>query len=180
MTDLVLREDEGHVARLVLNSPANFNALSEEMIAALTAALDAVSEDEGIRAVILSGAGKVFSAGHDLRQMQAARDDADGGREAHARLFENCAAMMQRIAGIPQPVIAQVHGIATAAGCRTQHHRGNDQRRQCRHQRLVDRGQAREIILDIAGQQQIAADNGATQCRRRVIPREQQIDHQRP
>ncbi len=117
MSQRVLRNDTGHVAHLVLNSPENFNALSVEMIADLSAALGAIGEDESIRAVILSGVGKAFSAGHDLRQMQAARGEADGGSAAYQALFEACARMMQLIPALPQPVIAQVQGIATAAGC---------------------------------------------------------------
>ncbi|MDO5704738.1 MAG: enoyl-CoA hydratase [Paracoccus sp. (in: a-proteobacteria)] len=117
MTDLVMRTDTGAVAHLTMNSPANFNALSLEMIDALSAALREIAQDDRIRAVILSGAGKAFCAGHDLRQMQAARDDDDAGRAAFESLFTRCAGMMQMIPALPQPVIAQVHGIATAAGC---------------------------------------------------------------
>jgi enoyl-CoA hydratase/carnithine racemase len=114
---LVTREDIGRVARLTMQSPENYNALSTEMIAALSQAFEALSSEGEVNAVILAGAGKAFSAGHDLRQMQAARGDADGGRAAYARLFADCAAMMQQIAALPVPVIAQVRGIATAAGC---------------------------------------------------------------
>lgn len=117
MTDLVLREDIGAVARLTLNSPHNFNALSVEMIAALGAALDAIAADKGVRVVILAAAGKAFCAGHDLRQMQGARVDADAGAAHFQTLFADCAAMMQRLPALPQPVIAEVQGIATAAGC---------------------------------------------------------------
>ncbi|MRX52271.1 enoyl-CoA hydratase [Paracoccus sp. S-4012] len=117
MTDLVLRETHGRVLRLTLNSPANYNALSVEMIAELTRALDEAAADKGIRAVILAATGKAFSAGHDLKQMQASREAGDEGRAAYESLFADCAAMMQRIGAMPQPVIAQVQGIATAAGC---------------------------------------------------------------
>lgn len=117
MSDLVLRDDTGHVARLTLNSPANFNALSLEMIDALIDAFSAIQANDTIRAVILAANGKAFSAGHDLRQMQAARDENDAGRAAYEDLFGRCAEMMQMIAALPQPVIAQVQGIATAAGC---------------------------------------------------------------
>ncbi|AUH32403.1 enoyl-CoA hydratase [Paracoccus tegillarcae] len=117
MDQLVLRNDTGHVARLTLNSPKNFNALSVEMIAALSDHLTAIADDDSIRAVILSGTGKAFCAGHDLRQMQSARDLPDGGGAAYQSLFDDCARMMQMIPALPQPVIAQVHGIATAAGC---------------------------------------------------------------
>lgn len=117
MTDLLTREGHGPITRLVLSSPQNFNALSREMIAALRAALAGIAADDSVRVVILAGAGKAFCAGHDLRQMQASRSDPDGGRAAYQALFTDCAAMMQDIAALPQPVIAEVHGIATAAGC---------------------------------------------------------------
>lgn len=117
MEDLVLHEDHGHVVRLVLNSPANFNALSLEMIEALSEAFRQIAPDDNVRAVILAATGKAFSAGHDLRQMQAARAEDDGGRAAYERLFRRCSAMMQMIPALPQPVIAEVQGIATAAGC---------------------------------------------------------------
>lgn len=117
MDQRVLRKDSGHVCHLTLNSPGTFNTLSVEMIADLSAALHDIAGDENIRAVILSGVGKAFSAGHDLRQMQAARGDADGGKAAYQALFAACARMMQTIPALPQPVIAQVQGVATAAGC---------------------------------------------------------------
>ena len=117
MPELVTRHDQDHVARLVLNSPANYNALSLEMIETLSDALRAIASDNTIRAVILAANGKAFCAGHDLRQMQSARSDVDGGRASFQRLFDECAKMMQQIPALPQPVIAEVQGIATAAGC---------------------------------------------------------------
>jgi enoyl-CoA hydratase/carnithine racemase len=114
---LVLREDQGAVAVLTMNAPSRLNALSNAMIAALSDAFDALTADDSIRVVVLRGAGRAFCAGHDLREMQAARDAADGGEAAFATLFANCAKMMQKIPALPQPVIAQVQGIATAAGC---------------------------------------------------------------
>ncbi len=117
MPDLVVREDRGAVARLTLNSPENYNALSFEMIEALSVALAEIGANPDIRAVILAARGKAFSAGHDLRQMQAARAQEDGGRAEYQRLFDRCAQMMQMIPALPQPVIAEVQGIATAAGC---------------------------------------------------------------
>ena len=114
---LVLRADEGAVARLTLNNPSKLNALSDAMLAALLSALDEVAEDKAIRVVVLNGAGKVFCAGHDLKEMQAARSDQDNGRAAWLDLFARCSAVMARIQNLPQPVIAQAHGIATAAGC---------------------------------------------------------------
>ena len=114
---LVLRADEGAVAQLTLNNPSKLNALSDAMLAALLSALDEVAEDKAIRVVVLNGAGKVFCAGHDLKEMQAARSDQDNGRAAWLDLFARCSAVMARIQNLPQPVIAQAHGIATAAGC---------------------------------------------------------------
>lgn len=117
MTNLVLRDDTGHVARLTLNSPDNFNALSMAMIDALAEVLQRIAEESEVRAVVIAGAGKAFCAGHDLREMLAGREDADAGRAAYQTLFRHCAKMMQMLPALPQPVIAEVHGIATAAGC---------------------------------------------------------------
>lgn len=118
MADPILtRQDAGNVATLTLNAPERLNALSDAMLAALAEAFAALEGDRSIRAVVLKGAGKAFCAGHDLREMQAARQAPDGGAAAFADLFARCAAVMQAIPRLPQPVIAQVHGIATAAGC---------------------------------------------------------------
>lgn len=118
MADPILtRHDAGNVATLTLNAPDKLNALSDAMLAALKDAFAALETDRSIRAVILKGAGKAFCAGHDLREMQAARQAPDGGAAAFADLFARCAQVMQTIPRLPQPVIAQVHGIATAAGC---------------------------------------------------------------
>ncbi len=111
------RNDTGAIAHLTLNAPERLNALSDEMLAALQTELDALRDDRSIRAVILSGAGKAFCAGHDLKQMTAARQAEDGGKAYFSDLFSRCARMMMSIQSLPQPVIAQVHGIATAAGC---------------------------------------------------------------
>jgi enoyl-CoA hydratase/carnithine racemase len=105
------------VTHLTMNSPERLNALSDEMLAALQEQLDALAQDASCRVITLSGAGKAFCAGHDLRQMQAMRQQEDGGAAAFADLFERCTRVMARIQSMPQPVIAQVHGIATAAGC---------------------------------------------------------------
>lgn len=111
---LVLRSDRGAIARLTLNAPGNLNALSRAMLDALSDALADIADDPAIRVVILDGAGRAFCAGHDLREMLALRDGPAGGLDA---LFAQCSAVMTQIAALPQPVIAQVHGIATAAGC---------------------------------------------------------------
>ena len=111
------RHDTGAVTRLVMNAPERLNALSDEMLAALHTSLDEIANDRSIRAVIISGNGKAFCAGHDLKQMTTGRQAEDGGRAYFKDLFNRCAAMMARVQSLPQPVIAQVHGIATAAGC---------------------------------------------------------------
>ena len=114
---LLERHDTGAVARLHLNDPGKLNALSDEMIAALQTEFDALRDDQTIRAVILSGEGKAFCAGHDLKQMQQGRQAEDGGKAYFKDLFDRCARMMMTIRDLPQPVIAMPHGIATAAGC---------------------------------------------------------------
>tara|TARA_B110000908_G_scaffold84562_1_gene100975 strand:- start:1664 stop:2449 length:786 start_codon:yes stop_codon:yes gene_type:complete len=111
------RHDTDAVAQLVMNAPERLNALSDEMLAALHSALDEIANDRSVRVVVISGAGKAFCAGHDLKQMTAGRQAGDGGKAYFKDLFDRCAAMMARVQSLPQPVIAQVHGIATAAGC---------------------------------------------------------------
>src|SRR6056297_25872 len=108
---VLTRETRGHVAEITLDRPGALNALSDALLAALAAELAALAEDRDIRAVILKGAGKAFCAGHDLREMQAGRQAEDGGRAYFADLFARCGAVMQAIRALPQPVIAQVHGI---------------------------------------------------------------------
>ena len=111
------RTDTNGVAHLRMNAPERLNALSDAMLAALHGALDDIAKDTSVRVVILSGEGKAFCAGHDLKEMQAGRAADDKGAAYFADLFARCAALMQRIQSIPQPVIAMPHGIATAAGC---------------------------------------------------------------
>ncbi len=103
---------EGPVVTLTMNRPAQFNALSEGLMAALQAELERVSTDASARVVVLAAAGKAFCAGHDLREMRA-----EPSLEYYQKLFAQCAKMMLTIQRMPQPVIARVHGIATAAGC---------------------------------------------------------------
>ncbi len=114
---LLERQVTDAVAHLTMNAPERLNALSDEMLATLHEALDDIAADTSVRAVILSGAGKAFCAGHDLKQMTAGRQVEDGGRAYFTDLFDRCTGVMTRIRTLPQPVIAQVHGIATAAGC---------------------------------------------------------------
>lgn len=109
---LVLEQRRNGTAFLTLNRPAQYNALSEEMLAALHAAMDALAADSSVRVVVLGGAGRAFCAGHDLKQMKA-----NPRLEYYQRLFDDCSRLMMRIQTLPQPVIARVHGIATAAGC---------------------------------------------------------------
>jgi enoyl-CoA hydratase/carnithine racemase len=109
---ILLRADAGGVATLTLNRPGQFNSLSEEMLAELQAALDAIAKDVSVRAVVIAGAGKAFCAGHDLKQMRA-----NHRKDYMQQLFRQCGKLMTTITQMPQPVIARIHGIATAAGC---------------------------------------------------------------
>jgi enoyl-CoA hydratase/carnithine racemase len=108
----LLREDRAGVSTLTLNRPDQFNALSEALIDQLAAALEAIAADPAVRVVVLAGAGRAFCAGHDLREMRARPDPA-----WHRKLFARCAGVMQALTELPQPVIARVQGVATAAGC---------------------------------------------------------------
>jgi enoyl-CoA hydratase/carnithine racemase len=114
---IVLREDQGPVAVLTLNRPEARNALSLDMIAALTAAIDEIGRADAIRAAVITGAGPAFSSGHDLKEMTAHRDDPDRGRAFFAKTMQACSEMMLSIVRCPKPVIAAANGIATAAGC---------------------------------------------------------------
>jgi enoyl-CoA hydratase/carnithine racemase len=111
------RRDKNAVAYLTLNLPKRLNALSDEMLDALQTTFDSFHTDKSVRAIVLAGAGKAFCAGHDLKQMTEARKQPDGGAALFKNLFDRCADFMQTVQAVPQPVIAQVHGIATAAGC---------------------------------------------------------------
>ena len=117
MTDLVTRADDAGIATLTMSAPERLNALSDAMLAALKARFAELAEDRGAKVVVLRGAGKAFCAGHDLKEMQAGRQAEDGGRAYFADLFARCAEVMQMIPALPQPVVAEVQGIATAAGC---------------------------------------------------------------
>ena len=112
---LIARQDDAGVARLTLNQPRSINALSEAMLQALQSMLDDIAKDRTVRVVILSGAGDHFCAGHNLKEMTAAREQGDGGFDYFQALFATCSRMMQTIVELPQPVIAEVSGIATAA-----------------------------------------------------------------
>ena len=112
MTDILLRHDGDNIATLTLNRPAARNALSTALMEALDAALETIAGDPTIHAVILAANGPAFCAGHDLREIRA-----NPSRTAYEAVFALCSRLMQRIVHLPKPVIAQVHGIATAAGC---------------------------------------------------------------
>jgi enoyl-CoA hydratase/carnithine racemase len=108
----LIRKDCDGVTTLTLDRPDQFNSLSEALIEELSAALASIAADSGVRVLVLAGAGRAFCAGHDLREMRARPDPA-----WHRELFARCAAMMQALPALPQPVIARVQGVATAAGC---------------------------------------------------------------
>jgi len=114
---LVLSAHAGAVLRLTLNRAGARNALSEGLMAALQGALDKAAGDKSVRVVTIAANGPAFSSGHDLKEMTAHRQSADKGKAAFAALFAQCSKLMQTIVRHPKPVIAQVQGIATAAGC---------------------------------------------------------------
>lgn len=109
---LLLREDLDGVCTLTLNRPEAYNALSLELMQALSEALRAIAADQQVRVVVLKGEGRGFCAGHDLKQMMSKPE-----AEFHSCTFDACSRLMQQIVNLPVPVIAQVSGIATAAGC---------------------------------------------------------------
>ena len=112
---VLLRDDSDEpvgITTLTLNRPNQYNALSIEVLNALQAEFDAIAHDENVRVVILAANGKAFCAGHDLKEMRSSE-----AREFHQELFDQCGKLMLSIHQLPQPVIAQGNGIATAAGC---------------------------------------------------------------
>ena len=109
---VLLEENDRGVLRLTLNRPDARNALSTALMSALLEALDRVAKDPQARVVVIAGAGPAFCAGHDLRELRA-----DQRRETYERLFAQCSELMLAIVRLPKPVIAEVHGVATAAGC---------------------------------------------------------------
>ncbi len=109
---ILLRRDENAVATLTLNRPGKYNALSTELMGLIQQELDNLARDKSIRAVVIAANGKAFCAGHDLREMSD-----DPSPEAIKALFDQCSRMMVSLTQLPQPVIARVHGMATAAGC---------------------------------------------------------------
>jgi enoyl-CoA hydratase/carnithine racemase len=109
---VLLRADTDGMATLTLNRPAQRNALSLALMAALTAELDAIAGDPSVKVVVIAGAGPAFCAGHDLRELRAVAT-----RETYETTFDACRTLMLQITRLPKPVIARVHGVATAAGC---------------------------------------------------------------
>ncbi len=114
---LVLAAPNGAILNLTLNRPEARNALSEALMQTLLLALDEASRDDTVKVIVLGAAGPVFSAGHDLREMNTHRGDPDGGLGYYRKLFALCGQLMQAIVRHPKPVIAKVQGVATAAGC---------------------------------------------------------------
>ena len=109
---ILLRTDAEGVATLTLNRPQQYNALSEDLLQAIIGALEAIEQDRSVRVVVMAATGPAFCAGHDLKQMRANPE-----QDYYRTLFALCSKMMMTLTRIPQPVIARVHGIATAAGC---------------------------------------------------------------
>src|SRR5581483_4278083 len=114
---LVVPAREGAVLRLTLNRAKARNALSVGLMEALHGALDDAAKDKAARVIVLAAEGPAFSSGHDLKEMTARRADADKGKAFFAGLFAQCSKLMQTVVRHPKPVIAEVQGIATAAGC---------------------------------------------------------------
>jgi enoyl-CoA hydratase/carnithine racemase len=114
---LVTRSDDGGIALIVLNRPKQQNTLTEAMLTALTETLTSLGGDTSVRAVVLAANGNSFCAGHDLKEITEHRSDPDSGRAYTQSLMDRCSAMMQLIQHMPQPVIAAIEGVATAAGC---------------------------------------------------------------
>jgi enoyl-CoA hydratase/carnithine racemase len=114
---ILLREDIGSTAILTLNRPAARNSLSEALLEALGDAFTAIAHDRTVRAVVLAANGPAFSAGHDLKELNARRSDPDRGRAYFKHIMGLCSGVMQQIVTLPQPVIAAVGATATAAGC---------------------------------------------------------------
>jgi len=116
-TAILLEERRDAIAILTLNRPEARNSLSLALLQELRGAVDRLSSDDGVRAVVLAANGPAFSAGHDLKELTTHRADQDGGRGFYRTAMETCAGLMQAILRSPKPFIAAVHATATAAGC---------------------------------------------------------------
>ena len=110
------RSDKG-ILRLIMNNSDQKNPLSEKMMSMLMDEIVEASSDQSIRVIVLAAKGNVFSSGHDLKEMTSARENDDNGKVYFKNLFDYCSSLMQLIINTPQPVIAEVDGVATAAGC---------------------------------------------------------------
>jgi enoyl-CoA hydratase/carnithine racemase len=108
---------EGSILRLILDDQPTRNSLSEAMIASLAKALEEVRDDVSLKVMVISAKGPVFCSGHNLKELTSHRDDADRGKAYFQKIMNGCSAMMQAIVAFPVPVIAEVQGAATAAGC---------------------------------------------------------------
>ena len=110
-------QDDDGILRLTLNDPARRNALSEAMLVVIEDAIDAATVDPTVRVIIIAAVGSTFCAGHELKELTKAREDNDRGRSYFTKILTQCSNVMQKIVNCPKPVIAEVGGVATAAGC---------------------------------------------------------------
>lgn len=116
-TSCIKSEFDQNILRLVLNTPEKRNALSEAMMGDLSSALQKAADDNSVRVIIIASTGNVFCAGHDLKELTAGRQHEDKGRAYFQKIMATCSSLMQQIVMHPKPIIAEVNGIATAAGC---------------------------------------------------------------
>ena len=114
---LIKEKSDKGVLRLIMNNTDQKNPLSESMMSMLMEEIKGASSDQSIRVIVLAATGNVFSSGHDLKEITAARESEDNGEVYFKNLFDYCSSLMQLIVNAPQPVIAEVDGVATAAGC---------------------------------------------------------------
>lgn len=114
---LIKEKHPNGIMRLILNDCDNKNALSENMLTSLVDAIKDISNQQDIKVIIIASTGNVFSSGHNLKEISSARDDNDNGESYFINLFNLCSSMMQMIVNCPKPIIAEINGIATAAGC---------------------------------------------------------------
>jgi len=114
---LIKEKSDKGVLRLVMNNLDYKNALSNKMMSMLRDEIKSASSDKSIKVIVLAAKGNVFCSGHDLKEIIAARENKDSGEEFYQDLFDSCSALMQLIVNTPQPIIAEVDGVATAAGC---------------------------------------------------------------
>jgi enoyl-CoA hydratase/carnithine racemase len=117
MNDILQRQQYQGILRLTLNDPATRNSLGDAMLAALAVALDEARQNDQVRVIVIAAEGQVFCSGHNLKEITAHRQDEDQGKAYFSRLMAHCSALMQTIVHHPKPVIAEVQGVASAAGC---------------------------------------------------------------